>query len=103
MHPLAGQGLNLGQADVSALHDTISAAITTGQDIGSTLALEGYNASRYAANNLMLGVTDKLHKVYSWESGPVVAARSLGLRAVGSLGWVKGLLMGGASGAGFGA
>jgi ubiquinone biosynthesis monooxygenase Coq6 len=98
IHPLAGQGLNQGQGDAAALVRTISHAVQTGQDIGSTLALESYNSERYAENNAMLGVCDKLHRLYSVESGPLVGIRSLGLRAVDAMGPLKGFLMSRAAG-----
>lgn len=98
IHPLAGQGLNQGQGDAAALVRTISHAVQTGQDIGSTLALESYNAARYAENNAMLGVCDKLHRLYSVESGPIVGLRSLGLRAVDAMGPLKAFLMNKAAG-----
>ncbi|KAH8725352.1 hypothetical protein GQ44DRAFT_653210 [Phaeosphaeriaceae sp. PMI808] len=98
IHPLAGQGLNQGQGDAAALVRTISHAVQTGQDIGSTLALESYNSERYAENNAMLGVCDKLHRLYSVESGPIVGLRSLGLRAVDALGPLKGFFMSRAAG-----
>ncbi|KAF1996708.1 ubiquinone biosynthesis monooxygenase COQ6 [Amniculicola lignicola CBS 123094] len=93
IHPLAGQGLNQGQGDAASLVRTISQAVQTGQDIGSVLALEAYNSERYAENNAMLGVCDKLHRLYSVESGPIVGLRSLGLRAVNAMGPVKGFFM----------
>ncbi|KAH7076396.1 hypothetical protein BKA63DRAFT_542393 [Paraphoma chrysanthemicola] len=98
IHPLAGQGLNQGQGDAAALVRTISHAVQTGQDIGSTLALESYNSERYAENNAMLGVCDKLHRLYSVESGPIVGLRSLGLRAVDAMGPLKGFFMSRAAG-----
>jgi ubiquinone biosynthesis monooxygenase Coq6 len=98
IHPLAGQGLNQGQADVAALMRAIEAAVVSGQDVGSALALEQYTGERYAANNALLGVCDKLHKLYSVESGPIVPLRSWGLKAVGALGPLKGLLMSRAAG-----
>jgi ubiquinone biosynthesis monooxygenase Coq6 len=49
------------------------------------LSLEQYNSERYAQNHLLLGVIDKLHKLYAIESGPVVTLRSLGLDAVNAL------------------
>ncbi|KAF2442009.1 ubiquinone biosynthesis hydrox [Karstenula rhodostoma CBS 690.94] len=98
VHPLAGQGLNQGQGDAAALVRTISHAVQTGQDIGSTLALESYNAARYAENNAMMGVCDKLHRLYSVESGPIVGLRSLGLRAVDAMGPLKGFFMNRAAG-----
>jgi ubiquinone biosynthesis monooxygenase Coq6 len=98
IHPLAGQGLNQGQGDAAALVRTISHAVQTGQDIGSTLALESYTSERYAENNAMLGVCDKLHRLYSVESGPLVGLRSLGLRAVDAMGPLKGFFMSRAAG-----
>jgi ubiquinone biosynthesis monooxygenase Coq6 len=98
IHPLAGQGLNQGQGDAAALVRTISHAVQTGQDIGSTLALESYTSERYAENNAMLGVCDKLHRLYSVESGPLVGLRSLGLRAVNAMGPLKGFFMSRAAG-----
>jgi ubiquinone biosynthesis monooxygenase Coq6 len=98
IHPLAGQGLNQGQGDAAALVQTISHAVQTGQDIGSTLALESYTSERYAANNAMLGVCDKLHRLYSVESGPIVGLRSLGLRAVDAMGPLKNFFMNKAAG-----
>jgi len=99
VHPLAGQGLNLGLADGAALVGAVEDAVEVGRDVSCLLGLEKYNAERYAANNAVLGVCDKLHKLYSWESGPVVAARSLGLSAVDKMGFLKGFLMRSAAGA----
>jgi ubiquinone biosynthesis monooxygenase Coq6 len=93
VHPLAGQGLNLGLGDADSLVRTISAAVQTGADIGSTLSLEQYNADRYAENNAIIGVCDKLHALYSVESGPVVWGRSLGLNLVDKLWPVKEVIM----------
>ncbi|KAG6028814.1 hypothetical protein E4U41_000573 [Claviceps citrina] len=100
IHPLAGQGLNQGQADVQSLAQTIEHALTHGQDLGTYLSLEAYNSDRYAANHVMLGVCDKLHKLYSVESGPLVGLRSLGLQAVNALSPLKRFFMEQASGTG---
>lgn len=43
---------------------------------------------------MMLGVVDKLHKLYGTDSAPVVAIRSLGLKAVDAVDAVKGFIMG---------
>ncbi|KAF8863436.1 ubiquinone biosynthesis hydrox [Acephala macrosclerotiorum] len=98
IHPLAGQGLNQGQGDVESLVKTIEYAITHGQDIGVQMSLESYNAERYAANNMMLGVCDKIHKLYAVESGPLVRLRSIGLRAVNASSSLKQFFMSQASG-----
>lgn len=97
VHPLAGQGLNLGLADAEALANCIAKGVDHGMDIGSCWALDEYNSQRWAANNAMLGVVDKLQKLYSASSGPVVWGRSLGLDLVNKLGPLKGALMGAAS------
>lgn len=100
VHPLAGQGLNQGQGDVESLAKTIEYAVTHGQDIGVQMSLESYNSERYAANHLLLGVVDKLHKIYAVESGPLVPLRSVGLRAVNALGPLKQFFMSQAAGTG---
>ncbi|PHH76746.1 hypothetical protein CDD82_3868 [Ophiocordyceps australis] len=98
IHPLAGQGLNQGQADVESLARTINFAITHGQDLGTLLSLESYNSERYAQNHLLLGVCDKLHKLYSVESGLLVSLRSIGLGAVNAVSPLKNFIMQQASG-----
>lgn len=100
IHPLAGQGLNQGQGDVQSLAKTIEYAVSHGQDIGVTMSLEPYVAERYAANHLLLGVCDKLHKLYSVGSGPLVPLRSVGLSAVNALGPLKSFFMNQAAGNG---
>jgi ubiquinone biosynthesis monooxygenase Coq6 len=100
IHPLAGQGLNQGQGDVESLVNTIEYAVAHGQDIGTQMSLESYNADRYAKNHVLLGVVDKLHKLYAVESGPLVPLRSIGLRAVNAIGPLKQFFMGQAAGTG---
>jgi ubiquinone biosynthesis monooxygenase Coq6 len=97
VHPLAGQGLNLGLADAESLAKSIAHGMETGMDIGSCWCLDHYNSDRWGKNNAMLGVVDKLQKLYSAGSGPVVWGRSLGLDLVNKLGPLKGMLMGAAS------
>jgi ubiquinone biosynthesis monooxygenase Coq6 len=93
IHPLAGQGLNQGQGDVQSLTKAIQYAVSHGQDLGKHMWLEPYNAERYAANHVLLGVCDKLHKLYSVESGPLVPLRSIGLQAVNAMGPLKNFFM----------
>jgi ubiquinone biosynthesis monooxygenase Coq6 len=108
-HPLAGQGLNLGLADVSSLCSAIEESLAFGSDIGmishhsqliigSVFALAKYPLERYALNHQMLGVCDKLHKLYSLESGPAVTLRSWGLEAVNEIGSLKRFIVQNASG-----
>lgn len=96
-HPLAGQGLNMGQADVKCLVEKLELAVSRGMDIGSPLALEPYFSDRYPENHVMLGVVDKIHKIYSTDFTPIVQARSLGVDLLNSLGFVKDVMVGAVS------
>lgn len=101
IHPLAGQGLNQGQGDVQSLVAAVEYAVSHGQDLGTRMALEPYNDERYAANHVLLGVCDKLHKLYSVGDGPLVPLRSLGLNAVNAMKPLKSFLMNQAAGRSF--
>lgn len=85
MHPIAGQGLNMGLRDVAALAEVLVDARTAGQDIGSLLALENYARWRNFDNAIMLAVTDALVKLFSNAIEPVQLARDLGMAAVNEI------------------
>lgn len=93
IHPLAGQGLNMGLGDASALVNTIQDCVRHGGDIGVECNLEGYQSRAYAANARMLDVVDKLHWLYRMEGWVGVQLRGLGLKGVDRLGGLKGFLM----------
>ncbi|KAI0083468.1 hypothetical protein BDY19DRAFT_900279 [Irpex rosettiformis] len=93
IHPLAGQGLNLGLADVEALSECIVDALSLGGDIGSYTALTPYARTRYFENHKMLSACDKLHKLYASTAEPVVWARSVGVEVLNELDALKGALM----------
>ncbi|KAH0836354.1 hypothetical protein J3R83DRAFT_7907 [Lanmaoa asiatica] len=89
IHPLAGQGLNLGLGDVECLARTIAQTLRHGGDI----ALLPYASERYSANHIVMSAADKLHKLYSSTLEPIVWARSVGLEVVNELDSVKAALM----------
>ncbi|KAF8631895.1 hypothetical protein AX15_002156 [Amanita polypyramis BW_CC] len=93
IHPLAGQGLNLGLADVECLAKCIDNAITSGSDIGSYTALLPYARERYLQNHIMLSTVDKLHKVYSTDIEPIVWARTVGVEVLNELDSLKAAMM----------
>ncbi|CAG8436823.1 10400_t:CDS:2 [Funneliformis mosseae] len=93
IHPLAGQGLNQGLADVHHLLQVIERGIANGQDIGDINLLRGYSSERYLSNLVMLGVVDKLHKLFGTDFTPTVLARSLGLKTLNNLEPVKAEIM----------
>lgn len=82
IHPIAGQGLNLGLRDVAALVETLSDAATVGLDIGSEQALSSYTQWRHTDNASLISVTDLLNRLFSNDIGPIRAARDIGLAAV---------------------
>ena len=78
MHPLAGQGVNLGLADVEALVNTLTVARDSGRDWTALRTLGQYARSRKAENLEMLAVTDSLCRLFG--------SRLPGLRAILAIG-----------------
>jgi 2-octaprenyl-6-methoxyphenol hydroxylase len=82
MHPIAGQGLNMGLRDVAALFDALLEARAAGRDLGSPAVLGRYQRWRRFDNTLMLAMTDGLNRLFSNNIPPLRLARDLGLAAV---------------------
>jgi len=81
IHPIAGQGLNMGLRDAAALADVVAEARSVGLDLGGA-AIGDYEAWRNF-DNKMLGVsTDMLNRLFSNNIAPLRHARRLGLAAV---------------------
>ncbi|KAI0675950.1 ubiquinone biosynthesis hydrox [Trametes maxima] len=93
IHPLAGQGLNMGLGDVEALSHCIEKAVLGGADIGSRTALLPYARERYFENHKIMAACDKLHKLYAATAEPVVWARSVGVEVLNELDSVKAAMM----------
>jgi len=93
MHPIAGQGLNMGLRDVAALAEVLTDARRLGADAGDTLALEKYERWRRFDNTLMLAMTDALNRLFSNDIEPLALARDLGLAAVNKMPPLKRLFM----------
>jgi 2-octaprenyl-6-methoxyphenol hydroxylase len=82
IHPIAGQGLNLGLRDVTALCDAIEDARSLGLDLGGGATLAPYERARRFDNTLMIALTDGLNRLFSNTLAPVRLARDAGLAAV---------------------
>lgn len=93
IHPIAGQGVNLGFRDVGVLLELITARFRLGLDIGSDDVLAGYERWRRFDNVTMLAVTDGLNRLFGFSILPVRLARGAGLWAVGGLPSLKKFLM----------
>ena len=85
MHPVAGQGMNMGLRDVAALAELLVDAKRLGQDLGDPRILARYERWRRFDNLLMLGLTDGLVRLFSNDWLPVKLARDLGMAAVNRL------------------
>jgi 2-octaprenyl-6-methoxyphenol hydroxylase len=82
IHPIAGQGLNLGFKDVAALAEVIVEADRLGQDFGALDVLERYQQWR-RFDTVQMGVTtDVLNRLFSNDIGPLRAVRDIGLGLV---------------------
>lgn len=82
IHPLAGQGLNLGIRDVAALAEVLVDARRLGLDIGFGEVLARYESWRRTDNVVLAAVTDGLNRLFSNSFRPLALARDLGLAAV---------------------
>jgi 2-octaprenylphenol hydroxylase len=98
MHPLAGQGVNLGLRDVVELRDSLLAARAAGRDIGAEHVLRRYARRRRSADTLDAMGFDALARIYAWQSPPLVAARGLGVRLLDHLAPLKRRIAGHAAG-----
>uniref|UniRef100_A0A287MGE5 FAD-binding domain-containing protein n=2 Tax=Hordeum vulgare subsp. vulgare TaxID=112509 RepID=A0A287MGE5_HORVV len=76
VHPLAGQGVNLGFGDAAALAKVISEGISVGADIGDLSLLSRYENDRKTANVAMAAVVDGFQKMYSVDFGPLNVLRA---------------------------
>lgn len=82
IHPIAGQGLNLGFRDIIALSDILITAHQNGEDFGAPALLARYQARCRPANMLMLAATDTLDRLFSNNNPVIRLARDLGIAGV---------------------
>ena len=99
VHPIAGQGLNLGYRDVAALAETIIEAHRLGLDIGALTVLERYQTWRRYDTLEMGLVTDGLNRLFSNDNPALRIVRDVGLGIVDRLPRLKDWFIGEASGA----
>lgn len=85
IHPIAGQGLNLGFRDVGALAEMVTEAVRAGEDPGGPALLARYQAARRPDSLIMLGATHALERLFTSRLPPVRLARRLGIAAVDRL------------------
>ncbi len=79
IHPLAGQGVNIGLLDAAALAEVIVAAATRRQDIGAVETLRRYERMRRADNFVMMSAMDLFYRLFGNANVPLKLLRNLGL------------------------
>lgn len=93
IHPIAGQGLNLGLRDVAALAESVVDARRLGLDVGQADVLARYERWRRFDTMMLLAVTDSLNRLFSNDVALIRLARDMGLAAVDRLPPLKRLFM----------
>ncbi|MFD0966240.1 2-octaprenyl-6-methoxyphenyl hydroxylase [Seminibacterium arietis] len=89
LHPIAGQGFNLGIRDVMALADTISQQFLCQQDIGDYQTLQKYEQLRLADQQRIMSLTNSLVSIFANDLLPFQIGRNLGLMALSQLPLLK--------------
>lgn len=79
LHPVAGQGLNLGLRDVAVLAEMLTAKMSFGEDIGEKSFIERYAAARQFDLDRVIQFTDSAVRVFSNDFLPMEFARNAGL------------------------
>src|SRR5260364_85724 len=88
IHPLAGQGLNLGVRDVAELARTV-AAREPFRDPGDPVLLRRYERSRRADIQLLMAATDGLYRLFSWSGAVPRGVRNAGFKLVNAMPRIK--------------
>ncbi len=101
VHPLAGQGVNLGLLDAAALMETLAAGIESNRsDVGELRSLRRYERWRKSENTLALGFIDALHGLFGSTKSVPGVVRRWGLESVDDMPLLKGFFMSRAMGIG---
>jgi 2-octaprenyl-6-methoxyphenol hydroxylase len=100
IHPIAGQGLNLGFRDVDSLGTLVAEAVSAGEDPGAPALLRRYQSARRPDTLMMLAATDALDRLFSTDNPILRAARDIGIAAVHRMPRLKRAFMKRAMGAG---
>jgi 2-octaprenylphenol hydroxylase len=98
VHPLAGQGMNLGFRDVRALHTILHAARERGSDIGAAHVLRRYERERRSENMLAARGLDAIERVFGSDVMPLATLRGAGFGVIDRLAPLKQFLAGVAGG-----
>ncbi|XP_056635329.1 ubiquinone biosynthesis monooxygenase COQ6, mitochondrial isoform X2 [Diorhabda sublineata] len=97
VHPLAGQGVNLGFGDITCLDNVLGEAAYSGSCLGNVNYLKVYETKRQRHNMSMMAGIEGLYRIYRSDLTPLVLLRSLGLQTIDVLNPVKKMVINHAS------
>lgn len=89
VHPLAGQGLNLGINDVIVLNNLISVALQNKQDIGSMKILRKYERTAKSHNIAAIAMIEMFKQMFAINNPLLQNIRSLGMQTIDNFSWMK--------------
>jgi 2-octaprenylphenol hydroxylase len=93
IHPLAGQGMNLGIMDAAVIADVLFGAIHKGEDPGDLRVLRRYERQRKGDNLKMLLALDVLHRLFGISGTIMPSLRTIGLSAFDAMPFAKSMIM----------
>jgi 2-octaprenyl-6-methoxyphenol hydroxylase len=93
IHPIAGQGFNLGLRDVQVMAQLVASALKNNQDIGSFALLNAYQENREKDHREIIQLTDSLVTLFANDLPPLIVGRNIGLQALNFLSPFKGALV----------
>ncbi len=82
IHPIAGQGFNLGLRDVQVMARLVEQALVNKQDIGNFSLLHAYQTNRSKDQGEVIQLTDSLVTLFANDLPPLVVGRNIGLQAL---------------------
>ena len=93
IHPIAGQGLNLGIRDVACLAEVVIQGFRLGEDIGSLHLLRRYEQWRRLDSTLLFAATDSVNRFFSNNNSLLNFGSSIGMKVIDNIPYIKRLLM----------
>ncbi|TWX69710.1 2-octaprenyl-6-methoxyphenyl hydroxylase [Colwellia demingiae] len=93
IHPIAGQGFNLGLRDVAVMADLVKNALAAGEDIGNFALLHSYQMNRAKDQQQVIQLTDSLVTLFANDLPPLVVGRNIGLQALNVISPLKDALV----------
>lgn len=93
IHPLAGQGVNLGLLDAAELCDVLSAANLRGESIADLAVLQRYERRRMGANLAMMGAMEGFQRLFHADALPLRWLRNAGMQWLDQQGALKSVIM----------